>query len=317
MRIAVCIIIFCLPITLSSQRVWNVHDTYGGPVKSVTIIEQTPADYRNTVLDGAYVKEGSPRMKPPIPIDFYSSRHYLYDEASNIVRHTLFDKHADTVGFCQWTYDTARRILDRKEFIGTSRLERQLGYEYPSANKSIQYSILPQGDTLNTHVIEVDTALLIRRSYNVHGDKIENMIITELKDDLEPVRSYSVNGDHSRTIYEHSYSSSGTLLMRQTSLPNANSMRCKTQIYDDHGHLVKQIFEYDNGKERIIEYENDSLGNVLLENVLSYTSPSQHIIRYEYEFNEYGDWTRKSKFREDDVNWKYHGETVLREITYY
>lgn len=317
MRAGVCLIVFSLPIMLCGQRVWGVHDTYLGPVKSVTIIEQTPADYRTTVLDGAYVREGEPLMRPPTPIDFSKARHYFYDESSKIIRHTLFDKHADTVGICHWRYDNEGRILDRKEFIGSSRLERVLSYEYPSETITIQHSILPSGDTLNTHITEIDTIERTIHNYNVHGDHIENQYITELNEAGDPIRMYSIQGSHKNTITERTYHSSGTLLMTQQSFPVANSIRCKILKYDDQGNLIEERIQYDHGRESLLEYKYDDLGNVKRKDHQSHTRLTQKPIWYEYEFNQYGDWIRKSIFRDTDVNWRYHGETVLREITYY
>lgn len=300
-----------------AQLVWTYDHEFQGQVKSVEVIEKWTPPYFG--IGGAYIKDGDdkPVMLPPTPIIFYTTRYLEYDSHGRMINQIQMWNFVDTLGQCFCDYDKQGRISERREYRESSRLELTRKYEYPDSLTWIDHMITPPAHFYNTRVVELHPDDLLRIKYNLNNGVKDNYVISELNEDLNTLSWRYGLAPESRLGGECFYDSRGRKLRCETSLPNANPAYCEVEEFDKDGRLAVVTLFYDSGRKTTKRYSYDAQGNVLTEDVECPESWCQSHSWYEYEFNEYGDWIRMSKFRGTDVNWRYHGESVLREISYY
>jgi hypothetical protein len=300
---------------------------FSGRVSRVVTEEEREGVARRIRAVDLFREEGSPEERTAFAYDFQEGTLRtrtvtFFDETGKVLSAETTDSEDELVSQVIFRYGDGGRLIERVTYGRHGALAQRVTYERTDAGDvAEQLTYDAQGSISARQVFEYDSDRNVVREETYRGANLDRVIVMTYDADGTPRTrdTYRADGDLLRSRHY----SDGGLFYDETTFDDAGDVHRRSRATLDERGNFREMIEYGvdgevNERSTFTYDERHLLVEETLETVIM-NSPSTVVTRYEYEFDEHGNWTRRLKIEEQSglIETSTVLETLYRTIDYH
>ncbi|MCB0733145.1 MAG: hypothetical protein KDC76_01100 [Bacteroidetes bacterium] len=224
----------------------------------------------------------------------------------------------DTLGFCEWEYNTKGKVSKQTDFREQGRFERLKSYEYVGDTLTIERYYY-QPDVLHvTWEYHTDSVRKKKWTVQLFKDEIKDYFLEQFEDSFYTSKTYYARGngplvqtgarqlDHQyRPVVYRWWNSGSKTYTHEVHVYDALDRIIQTQFFDSCQRLIKTK-----------ELSYDSQSNEITTTTI-YPDGERYTTYFEYRYDSYGNWIWKRSFYKQPDGRNYETKKFTRVIAYY